>query len=86
MRKAPRLRLDELSREAMAEIASHLDMKSLLRLRLVSRHFSSLSHLPVMTLQWDVDTAKADASLALFIHRHCASPESPAIAAAHLLR
>ncbi|KAK9830746.1 hypothetical protein WJX74_005080 [Apatococcus lobatus] len=79
MKRAPRLRLDELSCEAMVEIASHLDTKSLLTLRLVSRHFSSLSHLPVLTLQWDTDDADADASLALFIRRHCASPESPSV-------
>ena len=63
----------------MAEIASHLDMRSLLRLRLVSRHFSSLSHLPLLELEWDADTASADGSLALFIHRHCALPNSPSV-------
>ena len=71
--------LDELSYEALAEITSHLDIWSLLRLRLVSRHFSSLSHLRALELRWNANTARAHGSLQLFIRRHCALPDSPSV-------
>ena len=77
--QSPSLRLDELSSEALAIILSNLDLRSILTLRLASKHFSSLSHLRQLNIGYSADTPAADGSLALFLHRHCSSPDSPAI-------
>lgn len=63
--------LKTLSHDILAKIMGYLNQRDLLNMRLVSRHFSSLTHMQDLQLEWDVGTADASASLSLFAFRHC---------------